>query len=156
MPQNKAMVRPNPINRPRSTRRYPGPSKHAHWLGFSGVARSTCSKDCGLWFVAGAGGPGMPNHNVRLSSPCYLPHSWVLIPVLRALRAVYTPLRGRKGPLFAWLCHTAHVFALLHAADWLDSLTRHRSHPEAAGLARLSGGSDQPRAEYRGPRQTFW
>lgn len=39
-PQNKAMVRPNPINRPRSTRRYPGSFKHPHWLGFSGVAQS--------------------------------------------------------------------------------------------------------------------
>lgn len=54
MPQNKAMVRPNPINRPQSTRRYPGPSKHAHWLGFSGVARSTCTKvDSGLSLAQG-------------------------------------------------------------------------------------------------------
>lgn len=52
-PQNKAMVRPNPINRPQSTRRYPGPSKHAHWLGFSGVARPAGIVGCG--FAVGAG-----------------------------------------------------------------------------------------------------
>ena len=46
-PQNKAMVRPNPINRPRSTQCYPGSSKHPHWLGFSGVAQATGF--CGLW-----------------------------------------------------------------------------------------------------------
>ena len=54
-PQNKAMVRPNPINRPRSTRRYPGSSKHAHWLGFSGVAQAAGFR--GLWIRLLAQGP---------------------------------------------------------------------------------------------------
>lgn len=71
-PQNKAMVRPNPINRPQSTRRYPGRSRHAHWLGFSGVARPAGIVDCG--FAVGAGVLECLITIVSLSSPFYSPY----------------------------------------------------------------------------------
>lgn len=82
MPQNKAMVRPNPINRPQSTRRYPGHSMHAHWLGFSGVARPA-----ELWIVDSLLAQGSMDCLITMCAALnrpvallqHLPHSWVSI-----------------------------------------------------------------------------
>lgn len=136
-PQNKAMVRPNPINRAQSTQRYPGRSRHAHWLGFSGVAQPAGIVGCGFCWRRGL---GMPNHNVRISSPCY---STYHIPGSRSRgehRAECTPPRGNERPLLVRLCRTPRISGCLDAADWL---IRRCCRPEAAGLTGRSGGMDR-------------
>lgn len=114
-PQNKAMVRPNPIDRPQSTRRYPGPSQHAHWLGFSGVARPAELWVCG--FVVGAGVlECLITRKVSLWSPCYSSLPQYAYHILgsqqsrgRALRTACSPRTGREK---AFVCQ-----ALSHCSN---------------------------------------
>lgn len=134
-PQNKAMVRPNPIKPASPVDTTPALLATPTGSVFPGLLDL---QDCGLgrW----RRGPEMSNHNVR---PCPPPYH---APGSHLVRAACAP-GGGKRRLFVRLCYTARAFDALDTTDWL---TRLDCRPEAAGLSGREGSAEGPSTQGHG------